>query len=318
MTLIQPKDIANKLHRNLIEKYGSSLASTPLRTAFHRSPNLDEETDALRKKYDFTEYMYPELVYRYYFDSNFTALIYGPRSEYKSTCALLLKTWCEKIAGIAFNPELPGVVDRDKEVLNFYQQDVSKFFTIIKDEWDKQRSGIGIGTMSETMNNIINRIRGRFINLIICTPQFTPYTVDYYFRTWEYIRYGERIVQLLVYDEDENLKGHVTLPMPTNFEIECYAKRKKIFLDRTKNLGFTIDEILVGYAEEIIQDPDFPPLVQNEKSGNFSNPYKDARITYIGLVFDDLISESLKKRVENLAKTMQILGVSKFPRPTKK
>lgn len=314
MGLIQLKEITNPLHRELIKEYASKLGNTPLKTKFHRLPTHDLIESALDPKYDLSKFIYPDLVYRYYFDSNFSILIFGSRSDYKSSCATQFALWALEIAGIKEPDEFDFVVDSDSELVKWYQKDnLPAFTTLIKDEWDKKQSGIGVGTMSETLRNVINRIRGRRINLIICTPEFSPYPVDYFFRTWEYIRYGKRVVQLLVYDEDQNLKGHCFLPMPTDPQIDKYQKRKSVFLKRTQTMAFTLDQALIQIAEDVITDPTFPQLSYDAK-GKPSNKNRTARITYIAMKYQaDMQSEALKKRVEELATFLQTSNLKKFP-----
>jgi len=306
MALIDPQTIKNPIHRKLIEFYGKRMASTPLRTQFHTTPDLmDSELEAMQPKYDLTKYIYPELVYRYYFDSNFTCLIHGPRSEYKSTAALQLALWCFEIAGIPEPKDYDFIVDRDKSLIDWYMKKEHPVFdTIIKDEWDKKRSGIGVSTMSETLDNIVNRVRGRRLNLIICCPEFSPYAVDFYFKTWEYVRYGKRCITLLVFNDEAQLKGHCVLPMPTDIQLSKYAIRKKEFLHRTENMTFTLDEDLINCAEETIKDPILP-----QGTGS-----KEARLVYLGQKYPGILqNETIKRRLESMIKFMQDQGLTKFP-----
>jgi hypothetical protein len=310
--------IENPIHRKLLAFYGKKMANTPLKTKFHQIPVHDMVETALDSRFDLTDYIFPELVYRYYFDSNFTCLIFGSRSDYKSACATYLALTCMEIAQIAEPDAFDFVVDSDSDLIDWYQKEkLPRFTTLIKDEWDKKMSGLGVHTMSETLANVIKRIRGRFINLIICTPEFTPYPVDFFFRTWEYVRFGNKCVKLLVYDEDQQLRGHCIFPMPTDAQFSKYQTRKEVFLQRTQTMAFTLDEQLINLAEDVIKDPLLPILIVGAK-GQIQNKNKTARLTYIAMKYrGQMQSEALKKRVEEIATFLQSNHIEKFPSSTK-
>lgn len=309
MPLIDPKTIKNPAHRKLVEFYGSRLSSTPLKTMFHKIPLMEDESEALKPRYNLTKYIYDDLVYRYYFGSNNTWLIFGPRSDYKSTCALRLKLWNEEIAGL--KPDYNDIIDSDIALLNRIKGRIPKpFTTFIKDEWDTVRSGLGNMTVSDTIRNVINRARYDRWNLVICTPVFKFYPVDYFLQVWEYTRYGKnRMVQCIIYNEKMDIKGHVFLPMPTDEEILEYEKRKKEFMQHMRNLSFNVDEELMLIAEDAIIDSNLPILKRS----------KDSRVVfmdYLSIKYPQLQSKVMKENIMLKIKYMQDNQLTKLPRPT--
>jgi hypothetical protein len=315
MGLISPKDIKNQAHRKLIEYYGTRRANTPLKTFFHQKVPIDLEFDyeAAKPKYNLSKIFLDELIYRYYFDSNFTCLIYGARSDYKSTTALRLKLWLEEIGGI--KTDYNDIVDSDKELLRRVPRDKApqKFRTYIKDEWDTVRSGLGNATMSDVVKNMINRARYDRWNLIICTPTFKYYPCDYFLKAYEYTRYGNRDIMCLLYDETVSLRGHVIFPMPTDKEIKEYEIRKKTFMTHSRKLSFNVDEELVNIAEESMKDPQILKML----SGKMGKTMRVILSDYIFFKYPELQSKSMKENVMLKMIWMYQNHTNRIPRPDK-
>jgi hypothetical protein len=314
---IDPKKIKNPVHRKLIEHYGNMMASTPLKTQFHKIPELEYEQEALHMKYNLTKYVLDDLVYRYYFDSNNSWLIYGPRADYKSTVALRIKLWNEEIAGL--KPDYNDIVDSDVSLLERYtRKNIPRFTTFIKDEWDTIRSGLGNMTVSETVKNVINRARQSGRNLVICTPVFKFYPVDYFLQVWEYVRFKNKCVCCLIYDNEARLKGHVILPMPSDAEIERYQERKKVFMGNMDELKFTVQDELKDIAEKLITDP-FSKKTLLGKDGKLkrSASTKNGFITYATDRFPVLQSKTMQKDILEKVEFLLENKLDRFPAPEK-
>jgi hypothetical protein len=293
--------------------YGNSLSSTPLKTQFHKIPELEYEQEALAKKYDLSKYILDDLIYRYYFDSNNTWLIWGPRSDFKSTVALQIKLWNEKIAGI--KPDYDNIVDSDIALLERYtRKNIPRYTTFVKDEWDSIRSGLGNQTVSETVKNVINRARQTGRNLIICTPVFKFYPVDYFLQVWEYVRFGNKCVCCLIYDQEARLKGHLFVPMPTDKEIELYQERKKKFLGNMDELKFTVQDELKSIAESLLNDSLARQILMKDGKVKTSASTKNGFITYATDRFPVLQSKVMQKDILEKVTFLLENGLKFFPK----
>ena len=316
MGLIDPKTIKNPIHRKLIEKYGNMRANTPIKTVFHRLCPRDLEYDdvAAGPKYNLSRFVLDELIYRYYFGSNFTALVYGARSDYKSTFALRLKLWLEEIAGV--KPDYNNIIDSDKDLLKLIPRYTAPpiFTTFIKDEWDTSRSGLGNMVISDTVKNMINRARYDRWNLIICTPLFKYYPVDYFFKAYEYTRYGKPDIMCLIFDESVQLHGHVILPMPSNEEIAKYEERKKVFMQHSRKLAFNIDEELMQIAEEAILDSRVKEQLEQTMSHKLGKIAKTVLADYIFTMFPELQSKTMKDNIILKLQWMHLNQTTTLPR----
>jgi len=264
MAQIDLKSIKNPVHRKMMEYYGTRLSNSPLLTQFHKIPILENDEDALDPKLNLTPLVLDDLVYRFYTKNAVSILIWGPRRNYKSTLALWFWLRCYEIGNI--KPDYDNIVDNDISLLDRYMKKAPPFTAFLKDEYDTTISGIGNQTTSQTLINVIKRSAYFQKPVIICSPVFKPYPVDYYLQVWEFQRYGEKKVKCLVYDHNSAPKGWVVLPMPSDAEIDTYDRlRKQKFMGNMEKMKFTIEEELDTIAEGLVNDPDISRFDLNKK-----------------------------------------------------
>lgn len=315
MAQIDPDSLTDPKARRLIKTYGYSLSNTPLKTHFHRNPPILDYGDeakaiASKKEYDYSNVFIDDLWYRYIFDSNLKLEIYGPSSDFKSTLALAVKYQCEMLIAKQKNVALDDIVDSDATLLKrFTRPDTFRFETFIKDEWDTTMSGLGNMTMSETVTNVLKRSRLTGRNIIICTPPFKPYPVDYFLEVWEYQRFGDKRVMALLYDHEAHIRGNVVLPMPPDALIEAYLTGPKArFMKNMDGLKFNIDEAMVEIAEKLVADPHLPPI---KKGASCRNGF----LVYATRLYPELQSKVQKKDIWEKVLYLKEEGLTKFPMP---
>jgi hypothetical protein len=196
-----------------------------------------------------------------------------------------------------------------------------RFFTAIKDEKDKKRSGAGVQSLSELLDDQINRIRGRQYNIIICTPEDYDFPVDFKFRTWRFKRkpIEQAYVRFLV-EYEGTFVGHINVPLPPQeMLLNYHSTVKSKFLQRTQTLEDSMLSDIKDIVYKLAIDPTFPPRMKVE--GGLSNIFE--RRNLITEKFPYITTEGLKKDIERELARMEVTGerevlMQEKPKPKRK
>jgi len=309
---------SKEIIQEVLNEYDYSLSAGPLLTAIQEIPTSDDFKEiASLKIFDLTRYLIPDMIWRCYNQMNYFIFLYGNRGFYKSTLALWLAWQSSIISGF----ELPKdysefIVDDNNSMLELIRQKKPVFYTAIKDERDKKRSGAGNQTLSEILDDQINRIRGRQYNIIICTPEDYDFPVDFKFRTWRFQRkpIEEAHVRFLV-EYEGTFVGHVNIKLPPQEMIHTYHSTVKAkFLERTQTLEDPMQGDIKVIIHKLAISPDFPYRMKVE--GGLSNIFD--RRNKIAEKYPYL-TEGLKKEIERELARMEVQGERQvlIPEPVK-
>lgn len=252
----------------------------------------DRKDWLIHPTYNLTALFVADLVVRYYTECNATFTIYGLRGSYKSITAIVIALINAFISGNPWKLD-DRMVDTNSDLIDVLRKELVKFDTVILDEQDISRAGMGTQTLFHISIDMENRIRGRQVNICWCHPQKRAYHVsDYYLETYGAMR-SARKIRLLLYDTNGKLMGALELPMPPDNVFEIYKKgAKKIALDRTMSLEDPVITRLKEVCEELKDDSEYPVYNKN----------REVRIMYIATKYPELRSENLRKRVEKLTR----------------
>jgi len=285
-----------KLVDELLKQCDYSLSAGPLMTAIQELPTTDDRKElASLPIFDLSPFLIPDMIYRLKKGMNYFIYIHGYRAFFKSTTAIWWAWMCSILSGFELpNKQKDFIVDNNMELVSLIRKNKPKFFTAIKDEVDRKSFGAGTQAVEETLENQINRIRGRQYNIIYCTPEEYYFPVDFTFRTWRFRRKpkDEAITRMLVEHEGETV-GHINFPLPPQSILQRYHKGvKRGFLKRTQTLH---DPIIATYEDILnilLNDPDFPARAKVRGIFNIAQ-----RMRYIGKKWG-FLTEGLKKELE--------------------